>query len=714
MHRILPVLHMHRILPVLLALASAAHAEDLVRAVGGYLSALEDGAETELDTVVVTASRTPTPQLDAPVATNAVPADVIDRRAYRTVPQILRDVEGVMVQETAAGQGSPFIRGFTGFLTLFLIDGIRLNSSVFRPGPNQYWSTIDAWSIDRLEVVKGPSSVLYGSDAVGGTVQAITKSPYAFGDGLATGGRFLYRGSTAEHSHTGRIELSLGLREETGALLGLTGKHFGDLEAGGDVGTQTGVGYDEWDGDVKVEHYLDDDTRLVLAYQHVQQNNVPRTHRTVFAKSFHGTTVGSELQRDLDQERWLVYAQLHAENLEGFLDALHASLSWHSQSEVRDRIRPPSSPGDPNRRDKQGFDVGTLGFWIQLESGGFTYGLEVYHDEVDSFSTRNPVQGPVADDATYDLLAAYVQRVLDVTERLRLTAGARVTYAAADADRVSDPDTGAAVSLSDDWTAIVGSLRALYRLVEDRWNLFGGVSQGFRAPNLSDLTRFDGARSNEFEIPAPGLDPEHYVSFELGVKGRSDRFAVQLALFYTLIRDQIIRFPTGDTNADGDVLVTKANVGDGWVYGVELGGSYRVAAGWTVFGNLTYLEGRVDTFPTSAQVVAREPLSRLMPLTGQVGVRWEEPAGRFWAELQVLMAGRADELSTRDMGDTQRIPPGGTPGYGVVHLRGGWRIDEKTSLTLAVENLFDKAYRVHGSGITMPGINVIAVLVRDF
>ena len=82
-----------------------------------------------------------------------------------------------MVQKTALGQGSPFIRGFTGFRTVLLIDGFRLNNSVFRDGPNQYWNTVDAWSLEKLELVKGPTSAQYGSDAVGGAVHARTVRP---------------------------------------------------------------------------------------------------------------------------------------------------------------------------------------------------------------------------------------------------------------------------------------------------------------------------------------------------------------------------------------------------------------------------------------------------------------------------------------------------------------------------------------------------------
>ena len=95
-------------------------------------------------------------------------------RCAASAPEALLESPGVMAQQTAHGQGSPFLRGFTGFRTLMLVDGIRLNNSTFRDGPNQYWSTVDALAVERLEVVKGPASVLYGSDAIGGT---LTMSP---------------------------------------------------------------------------------------------------------------------------------------------------------------------------------------------------------------------------------------------------------------------------------------------------------------------------------------------------------------------------------------------------------------------------------------------------------------------------------------------------------------------------------------------------------
>ncbi|MEM7200621.1 MAG: TonB-dependent receptor [Planctomycetota bacterium] len=674
--------------------------------------------------VIVTAARLPEDPFDVPYAAQSVTEADVRRRAYRTVPQALRDVPGVMVQETAHGHGSPYIRGFTSFRNLFLIDGVRLNNSVFRPGPNQYWNSVDPLSIERLEIVKGPSSVLYGSDAVGGTVQAITKSPTAFAaEGAAYGGAAYLRYSTAEDSIQGRGEFSLGYTwsngQRTGILLGGNAKSFGDLEGGADVGTQFDTGYDETDFDVKVDHWLDEDTRLTLLHQRVTQNDVPRTHRTVNGITWRGLAQGSDLRRSFDQERRLTYLQLHRENSGGAIDAVRANVSWQEQDETRDRIR-----GNGNQ-EFTGFEVGTLGAWLQLESptplGRLAYGVEYYRDHVDSFFRRaqNPtpadaIQGPIADDATYDLLGVYLQDQIDVHETVQVTLGGRFNYAAADADSVRDPVSSTRISLDDDWTSFVGSARVRWTVVPDQVNVFGGVSQGFRAPNLSDLSRFDTARSGEFEIPAPGLDPEHYITYEIGTRVATDDVSVLASYFYTDIEDQILRFPTGATNPSGESEVTKANVGDGQVYGVELGTAVRVVDDWTVFGNATFVEGRVSNFDGTTPQLRETYLTRLMPFTAQIGARWEEATGRWWVETVLQHAEAADRLSFGDQRDSSRIPPGGTPGYTVWHLRGGWQVTETASVDVLLENITDVDYRIHGSGLNRPGRNLIVGVTTRF
>ena len=148
-----------------------------------YAGTQGDPQKPAIENIVVTATRSQSSSVDLPFTVNSVDLeDTTGKSIHRTLPEALKTIPGIMVQKTGHGQGSPFIRGFTGFRTLLLIDGIRVNNSVMRDGPNQYWNTVDTQGISQLEVVKGPSSALYGSDAVGGTVNAITKSPEQSGD----------------------------------------------------------------------------------------------------------------------------------------------------------------------------------------------------------------------------------------------------------------------------------------------------------------------------------------------------------------------------------------------------------------------------------------------------------------------------------------------------------------------------------------------------
>ena len=189
------------------------------------------------------------------------------------------------------------------------------------------------------------------------------------------------------------------------------------------------------------------------------------------------------------------------------------------------------------------------------------------------------------------------------------------------------------------------------------------------------------------------------------MKGLTERTISQLSLFYTDVRDLILRRPTGNVNGGGQFEVVKENVGDGHVWGIEAESAVGVGRGWEVFAGATFVEGEVETFPTSAPETDEEYLDKLMPFTAQLGTRWEEEDR--WFELVARGAGDADKLSTADTLDTQRIPPGGTPGYVVLDARGGWRLTRHLALEVGLENLLDEDYRVHGSGLNGPGRSLV-------
>ena len=682
-----------------------------------------DTAAASMPAVVVTATRDMRLLKDAPYSTGVLNADTLRiENAVRTVPEALKYEPGIMVQKTAHGQGSPYIRGFTSQRNLFLIDGIRLNNSVFRDGPNQYWNTVDALSLSRLEIARGPFSVLYGSDAVGGTVNAVTRGMRDLRPDSNSDTTLYYRYASGENSHIARAENISRLTEKLTLTLGYSYKNFGDIEGGRDVGTQPHTGYDERDRDAKLEYFINEDAFFVLAHQSVDIDDAWRTHKTIYGIDWEGLSVGSELHRVLDQSRDLTYLQFHRYNSDSFAEEIHAGISYQSQSEDRDRLR----TGD--RHDLQGFDADTLGVFITLQSpssiGNLIYGAEFYNDSVDSYNhTLNPdgsikssaIQGPVGDAAAYDTLGFFLQDEISPAKRLSLIIGGRCDYAAADADSVEDPMSGEKISVSESWDNVSGSARMLYYLDQSgSMNIFAGVSQGFRAPNLSDLTRLDSARTDEIETPSPNLDPEYFVSYEIGVKAATPVLAAQMSLFYTDIDGMIVRTPTGRVIED-EYEVTKKNAGDGYVGGIELDAKYRFGPGFTALGVFTWMEGKVDTYPTLDAVTSTEYIDRLMPPSGMFGLRWNsESKHRLRFEGLCRVAAKADRLSTRDKSDTGRIPPGGTPGYAVYDLRASRNIGKSIAMSLAIENITNEDYRIHGSGLNEVGRNIVIAVQSRF
>lgn len=693
-------------LPVL---AAAADPEPVPPASGA-----KPAAEAQLPVLVITATRAGLSAQEAPNQVRTLEARALEERQVRTLPEALREIPGVNVQKTSNAQGSPFIRGFTGFRNLALIDGIRFNNSTFREGPNQYWNTIDPYAIDRIELVPGQGGVLYGSDSIGGTLNLFTKDS-GFRDeeaGFFFHGLSSYRASTAERSHMGRQELQFGEGGRWGLHLGASLKSFGDVRGAG-VGIQPNTGYDEWAYDVRLDVALSENWTLTGVHQQFRQNDAWRTHQTTSGIVWRGTTVGTDLKRAYDQERSLSYLRLAGENLDSLVDSVALTLSLQTANEYEHRIRRLAD----NRVDYTQVELSTLGFDLQFTSGTpiglFTYGVDYYRDWVSSGAQSyrldgtlrsHGIQGPVGDDATYDLLGIYLQDQVDFGSRFHVFLGGRLTHAAARVGRFNDPATARAVdSYSEDWQNFSSSLRLVYDLDEqDRFKLFGGVSQGFRAPNLSDISRLDIARSGEREIPSTGLDPEQFINFELGFKAETESFTGGLSYFYTYIDEMIVRRPVGG----GDVL--KENSGEGFVQGIEVNGEWRLDAHWTLFGHLTWTEGRVSQFPrTNSTYRQDEPLSRVVPLMGRAGIRWQSTDRRLWGELLCVAHSRFERMNTGDERDGQRIPPGGNPGFENLILRGGWLVTKSLEVNVALENLLDQEYRFTGSGSNEPGFGAM-------
>lgn len=659
-------------------------------------------AADPLPEVVITASRSEDNVKKVPAIVKTLDKKKIEERQPRTFPEAMRELPGVSIQKTANGQGSPFIRGFTGFRTLMMVDGIRYNNSTFRDGPNQYWALLDPQAMERIEVIPSQGSVLYGSDAIGGTVNAISKSS-GF-DNEAAGsffshGQSSYRWSSAEHSHIEHLEASIGEGQKWGLHVGGTMGQFGDVVDGSGY-RQPHTGYDQWAFDIRLDVALDDHWLLTAAHQQSRQNDVWRTHSTTSGVSFDGTAIGTDRVRSFDQARSLSYVRLSGKDLVGWIDNARLTISMQTQGEEQLRV---TGGGVKSLND---VDLSTLGIDLQLESltslGRLVYGADFYHDWVETDATDNPIQGAVGDDSSYDLLGIFLQDNIDVGSRFHVILGGRFTHARADVGKFRNPTTLTQQNYSDEWQNFSGNLRLMLDLDEqDRFQLFGGISQSFRSPNLSDLSRSDIALSGQTEVPSPGVSPEKYLTYEIGLKAQTETITASMAYFYTQIEDLIVRQPTGV-----GTQVAKANGGSGYMQGIEFSTNWQINPNWSVFGHVAWVEGEADQFIGLTTATRREPLGKVSPLVGYGGVRWQTTSKKVWTELVCLTYGEAARMNTADQQDVQRIPPNGTPSFWLLTLRGGWQVNDHLILNAGIENMLNQNYRYHGSGSNEPGLGV--------
>ncbi len=673
-------------------------------------------AQNLLDPLLVTAARTEQTESTAPYTTEYLDAAFLEDHTPRTLPDALQYVPGILIQKTAHGHGSPFIRGFTGRQNLLLVDGVRVNNSTYRGGPVQYWNTVDPLNIDHIEVIKSQGSVLYGSDAVGGTVNSFTSSSRFRGEtaGQAyVGGSAFYEYRTnGQGSHIGRIEAETGIGGRFGILLGMSAKDYGDIESS-DIGRMYDTGYPEQDYDLRFDWAVTPDSTLTFASSYLNQDGVSRWHRTLenpgWTHGDHVAAPGKFSANLYDQERSMTYLRYAGElpQADAPIKRWNATLSYQTtdESEFVDRRNPNPLLSSDRVRDTS-IEVETIGIDLTLESdigpGTLVYGFDFYHDEVDSAvgfagaaATPEDKQLPVADDSEYDLFGAYAQYLVKPIEQFALTAGARYTYAEASLGRLTDGS-----SASKNWDDTVGSLRGIYSL-NTCWSIYGGLSQAFRAPNLDDLS---GNLTSKSGAPALGnLDvaPEKFLTYEIGTRHHTDTTSLNLAAFYTQADDLIVAVPTA--SAASSTIAT--NAGDGYIYGFELEGAWRFHPQWTFSGFASWNDGRTESPNFVGGPESEKSNTRNLPLSGSVALRWDSESAKFWVEGRVLAADTEDRISLADQtADNQRIPTNGTPSYIVASLRAGWHVNDNLDLTCGIENLTDEDYRNHGSGQNEAGL----------
>ncbi len=686
--------------------------------------AQQDTAYRQLDTVTVTATRTVTssPLLEA-AAVSITGADKLTSSPVRILPDVLRESPGVQVQQTNAGHGAVILRGMTGNQVLVLVDGIRLNTATVRDGPNQTLSLIDPEQIQRIEIIRGPGSALYGSDAMGGVINVVTKRPTGQPSASAS---LMY--ASSDDGVRAHAEGSVG-RQRVRAKAGATVTRASDLDAGGEIGVQRGTHYRSFAADAMLSVALRGCNSLSFSAQGSDLRDVSRYDRLVdfrFDAALQSELQGPDAEFEFEPQTHLMgTARYDGAGCEGLFVRRGIAAGLSDQREGRLQRSVDLSGGGnafaAPTRQYQRDDTRTRFITLYAEPGlpagtSIRIGGDLYDDVVSSFGyeemvatgLRRPLGRVVGDDtiaagrfpdgARSTSVGVYAHGARLVGSHVRLLGGVR-------ADRVhvllrAGDDFGGDV---DEANGNFSGQAGIETFLKGGFTVSAHAGQGFRAPNIYDLSTVSNVPGG-IVLPNASVRPERSITYNVAIRKAGHRATIQAAVYATRITGFIDRLPgsyLGDTLFAGKRVFRAANIGSARISGMELAGEGTLSQRLTL---------RAQAFGTRGSQTAasggHEPVGRIPPISGSVALRRSlgMPNGASWVEIGARGAASQSRLSSRDMRDS-RIQQGGTPGYGILGVRGSGSVS-RMRVTAGAENLFDHGYREHGSGIDSPGRHV--------
>ena len=658
----------------------------------------DDLYETDaLEHVQVTATRTNKRDIDISAAVTVIQEDAVLKLAPDVIAEMLRGQPGAFFQQTTPGQGIPIIRGLKGSQVLHLVDGMRLNNAFFRNAPNQYLGLVDSYATDRMEVVRGSQGTLYGADAMGGVVNILTPEP-DFDEAQWQQETRLYGSYDSVDDGWVLNARTTGGKQGWGFTGGATYQDHSSRTSG--TGEKlVPSAFKSKAADLKFVIDSSERTSLMLAAQVMEQPSTPRYDEMV--PGFGQQEPSSEKYLFKPNRRSFIHARFRYDGQNNWFDQVEAHLA--RQVITDDRLTQDyGSPVMVTEHNRSTLDGVTLQFNSNFNSGiSLVWGAEYYTDAVDSrrfrqledTDSRNEVRSRFPDGSSMDSAAVYLSGEWLNTDKFNLNAGLRYSWF-----DISLPASETYDDVRLKPSDLTGDLHAVYA-INPGFKLVANLGHGFRPPNIFDLAALGPRPGNRFNIANTDLDPETVWSYDLGFKVESDSLELEVFAFYLDYSNKITSVFTGDTTEDGRFIVRSENRNDVEIYGLEAGLQWALSDDLRLFAVVNYTHGE-----ESDGMDMSFPADRIPPINGQLGLEYF--FNENWRiEPYVMFAGNQDRLSPRDVRDP-RINPLGTTGWGTLNVLLDWQATESLQLGLRLENLGDRAYREHASGIDAAGRNI--------
>lgn len=708
--------------------------------------------QKELDEVVVSFNKWEQKLNEVPNRIIKINRTQILRGNPQTSADLLAQTGGVFVQKSQMGGGSPMIRGFATNRVLLVYDGIRMNNAIYRSGNLQNVISIDPLAIETAEVIFGPGSLIYGSDAIGGVMDFHTlEAKFSKTDKLLLKGAVLARYATANKENTIHADLNLAGRKWSW-LGSVSYSKFDDLKMGKNGGQDSYWRTEYVERVNNVDSIFKNDNPRVQKFSGYKQLNVLQKLRFKPSEyldlqySFTYAETGTAPRYDrLIQYRngklrfaewnygpmqWTVHALTVLHNKKNKLyDEARITLSYQDYTESRiDRTR---ASNNRNRQDE--FVKAFILNWDaqkMLGKGQLFYGIEHVYNKVGSTGIRtnisdqstSKIASRYPDGTTWSSSGIYLSYKNNLHEKVTFNTGVRYSYNAMngklDTSFISFPFTD--ISIKDG--AITGNAGLVYRPLEG-WQISGNLSTGFRMPNVDDAGKLFESTPGNITIPNPNLTSEYAWNFEIGlVRNIEKKFRFEIAGFHSILDNAIVRRPTTINGLDSiDFLNVRSrveslqNVAKATVWGLQISVEYYFTKSLSMQSHANWVSGKETDDSKNEQV----PLRHAPPFYGSTLLKYR--SAKLYLEANATYNSK---ISFEDLAPTEQAKPDiyakdasgkpFSPGWYTLNLKANWQWQKNLSLGAAWENITNQRYRPYSSGIVAAGSNLIISLRANF
>ncbi len=703
-----------------------------------------------LNQVVISVAKWKQDKRDVPVRVIKISAKDIAINNPQTAADLLSKSGDVFVQKSQQGGGSPMIRGFATNRLLISVDGVRMNNAIFRSGNIQNVISIDPYSIEQAEVLFGPGSVVYGSDAIGGVMSFKTHEA-RLGDSARQNisGAADLRMSSVNRELSGHYHVSVGW-EKFASLTSMSYNSFSDLKMGSygpeeylqtyhvktmdyedfvfinsDSRDQNPTAYKQFNILQKIKYKPSEKWDINYSFNHSESSNNPRYDRLIqmadslpkYAEWYYGPQV------------WMLNNLSVEHHDTTFLyDEMVIRLAYQHFEESRHSRKFNSMDFISRFEEVEAFSADIDFSKVLSKKQSMFYGVEAIYDIVKSMGISEDIFTNVSNQiqsrypqSSWSSYAVYATHKFELGKKIDVLSGVRYNQYLLNSvfDTTFMPLPFAEAKLNSG--GLTGSVGMVYN-PREKWTASINLSTGYRAPNVDDIGKVFDSEPGAVVVPNPGLKAEYAYNSEINVaKVFGDFLKVDLSGYYTYLNNALVRRDYTLNGADsilydGELSRVQAiqNASHAMVYGVQSGIEIKLPAGIGFSSQFSWQKGIEELEDGSTS-----PLRHAAPWFGKTELYYEKRGFRIG-----FATAYSGEISFENLADEERAKSylyatdanGNpySPSWLTFDVRAIYKLESGISFNIGLENITDQRYRTYSSGMVAPGRNLVVGVKGSF